>query len=87
MTDTQYINIKPYQVPVFAEQEESRCNKDLDVLIGEVIVAQRTSDRHIVFVLNLKETDDTALNDRVNNIYDLWHDSAHIVYLENTPSN
>lgn len=84
MTDTRHIELKPYMVPVFTEINESLCHKDLDTQIGEVVAAKRTSDRHIVFILNLQSVSEESLLEDVNLVYDLWHHSTHIVFLHSS---
>lgn len=87
MTDTHNINLKPYMVPVFTEIEKSLCHKDLDTQIGEVVATKRTSNRHIVFIMNIQNKSSNALEEDANLIYDLWHHTAHVVFLHSsTPS-
>lgn len=87
MTDTYNIDLKPYIVPVFTEIDENLCHKDLDTQIGEVCAAKRTSDKHIVFILNMQNKNNDALLEDANQIYELWHHTAHIVFLHlSTPS-
>lgn len=81
MTDTRNINLKPYMVPLFTEIDESLCHKDLDTQIGEVVAAKRTSNRHIVFILNLQNKSSDALEEGASLIFDLWHHTAHVVFL------
>lgn len=84
MTDTHNINLKPYMVPVFTEIEESLCHKDLDTQIGEVVATKRTSNRHIVFIMNIQNKSSNALEEDANLIYDLWHHTAHVVFLHSS---
>jgi hypothetical protein len=90
MTDTVNLDIKPYKVPVFTEQNERTCGKDLDTQIGEVVAAQQKSDKHLVFIVNIPEcrlmfeAPYQALEDEINRTYELWSDRAHIVCLDST---
>ena len=87
MTNTCNIDLKPYIVPVFTEIDESLCHKDLDTQIGEVIAAKRASDKHIVFILNMQDKNNETLLEDANQIYELWHHTAHVVFLHSsTPS-
>lgn len=87
MTNTCNIDLKPYIVPVFTEIDESLCHKDLDTQIGEVCAAKSASDKHIVFILNMQNKNNETLLEDANQIYELWHHTAHIVFLNlSTPS-
>lgn len=87
MTNTCNIDLKPYIVPVFTEIDEGLCHKDLDTQIGEVIAAKRASDKHIVFILNMQDKNNETLLEDANQIYELWHHTAHVVFLHSsTPS-
>lgn len=90
MTDTVNLEVRPYRVPVFTEQPERVCGKDLDTQIGEVVAAQKKSDKHLVFIVNIPEcrlmfeAPYQALEDEINRIYQLWNDQAHVVCLDST---
>ena len=73
-------------VPVFSKIEESLCYKDIDIQIGEVVAVKRTSDKHVVFILNIQNCKDT-LYDEANLVYDLWHNMAHVVFFVNKDSD
>lgn len=86
MTNPHHIYTTPYMVPVFSKIDESLCHKDVDIQIGEVVRVKRTSDKHVVFILNIQKSKDT-LYDEANLLYDLWHDMAHVVFFVNKGSD
>ena len=86
MTNPHHIEATPYMVPVFSKIEESLCYKDIDIQIGEVVAVKRTSDKHVVFILNIQNCKDT-LYDEANLVYDLWHNMAHVVFFVNKDSD
>lgn len=90
MTDTVNLEVRPYKVPVFMEQSERICGKDLDAQIGDVVAAQQKSDKHLVFIVNIPacrlmfDAPYKELENEITQIYEVWNDRAHIVCLDST---
>lgn len=90
MNDTVNLEVRPHMVPVFIEQPERLCGKDLEAQIGDVVAAQQKSDKHLVFIVNIPEcrlmfdAPYKALEDEISHIFELWSDRAHIVCLDST---